>query len=314
MLKVRLVSAVFVVGAAFALGACSSDPSPSSYPSGVLQSASPADIEAVAGISWEQGADGNPNLVYEYPLEVSASTGRVVADGNGDVVEAGKYVALDYVVLAGADGSKEYSTYDVGAPELLLFDKAQFNPEMWRVLNGAHVGAQIIFATLDPTATDGPYPTIIMAITVTGVATVLDRATGEAVAPVAGLPTVVLSDRGAPRADFTGLTMPTTLVVQPLIKGDGAVVTEGQIVTVHYTGWLWDGAVFDSSWNRASPVTFSLATGQLIDGFVQGLVGQTVGSQVLIVVPPELAYGDTTQDNIPPGSTLVFVVDILAAI
>jgi FKBP-type peptidyl-prolyl cis-trans isomerase len=104
------------------------------------------------------------------------------------------------------------------------------------------------------------------------------------------------------------------LVAQPLIKGDGIVVAEGQTVIVHYTGWLWDGAMFDSSWNRGSPATITLETGQLIDGWVQGLVGQTVGSQVLLIVPPELAYGDTTQGSIPAGSTLVFVVDILAAI
>ena len=99
----------------------------------------------------------------------------------------------------------------------------------------------------------------------------------------------------------------------PRSQGDGPAVEEGDTVTVHYTGWLWDGTQFDSSWDKGSPATFTLADGQLIDGWVQGLAGQTVGSQVLLVIPPELGYGADGNDTIPGGSTLVFVVDILAA-
>lgn len=84
----------------------------------------------------------------------------------------------------------------------------------------------------------------------------------------------------------------------------------GGSVTVHYTGVLWsDGTVFDSSWSRKSPATFSL--NGVVPGFAQALEGQTVGSQIVAIIPPELGYGDQDNGTIPSGSTLVFVIDIL---
>jgi peptidylprolyl isomerase len=144
----------------------------------------------------------------------------------------------------------------------------------------------------------------------------LKRATGDAVAPVAGLPTVKLAKDGAPTITMPKGDAPTTLVAQPLIKGKGPVVTAGQKINVHYTGALWrDGKVFDSSWKRGESVTFSIGTGDVITGWDEGLVGQTVGSQVLLVVPPDKGYGASGQPQagIKGTDTLVFVVDILGA-
>lgn len=127
------------------------------------------------------------------------------------------------------------------------------------------------------------------------------------------LPQITRTANGAPAVDFSGAQVPDGLVVEVLEAGDGAVVTEGQSITVHYTGWLWDGAQFDSSWDRGESISFVIARGSLIDGWVDGLVGQPVGSKVLLVVPPEAGYGDRTMGPIPGGSTLVFAVDVLAA-
>ena len=140
------------------------------------------------------------------------------------------------------------------------------------------------------------------------------RATGTPVTPPAGLPTVTLDANGAPSLTAATGTAPTTLVTQPLIKGTGPAVTKGQTVVVNYTGWLWNGTKFDSSWDRGTtfPVQ-NIGQAQVIDGWNQGLVGQTVGSQILLIVPPSLGYGTTAQGSIPANSTLVFVVDILAA-
>jgi len=75
---------------------------------------------------------------------------------------------------------------------------------------------------------------------------------------------------------------------------------------------LWeDGSVFDSSWDRPEPAIFGLD--QVIQGWSMGLAGQTVGSQVLLVIPADLAYGEMgSEPDIPPDAPLVFVVDILA--
>ena len=98
-----------------------------------------------------------------------------------------------------------------------------------------------------------------------------------------------------------------------LKKGDGETVADGASVTVHYTGVIWaTGETFDSSWTRGEPATFS--TSGVVEGFSAALVGQTVGSQVLAVIPPAQGYGDTPPESSGIGATdtLVFVIDILA--
>lgn len=105
---------------------------------------------------------------------------------------------------------------------------------------------------------------------------------------------------------------PTEQVLEVTIKGDGATVEEGDHVTVQYTGLLFsDGTEFDSSWSRGGIPTAFPTTG-VVPGFANALVGQTVGSRITTVFPAELGYGDQDTGTIPPGSTLVFVVDIIA--
>jgi FKBP-type peptidyl-prolyl cis-trans isomerase len=83
---------------------------------------------------------------------------------------------------------------------------------------------------------------------------------------------------------------------------------------VQYTGaTLANGKVFDSSWTDQGAFATPIGTGQVIPGWDQGLVGQTVGSRVLLSIPSNLAYGAKGQGPIPANAPLVFVVDILAA-
>lgn len=124
-----------------------------------------------------------------------------------------------------------------------------------------------------------------------------------------GLPSVVRAPDGRPGIIVPDSAPPSDLKVAVLKKGSGAEVTGDVPVRVAYTGVLWDDKTeFDSSWGKA-PVSFELDG--VVEGFADGLRGQTVGSQVLIVVPPELGYGDADNGTIPANSTLVFVVDIL---
>ncbi|WP_297083905.1 FKBP-type peptidyl-prolyl cis-trans isomerase [uncultured Demequina sp.] len=127
------------------------------------------------------------------------------------------------------------------------------------------------------------------------------------------LPAITRDASGAPSVDFAGAVKPDGLAVEILERGDGPDVVEGQQITVHYTGWLWDGAQFDSSWSRGQTISFGLARGSLIEGWVDGLSGVPVGSKVLIVVPPEKGYGQRSMGPIPGGSTLVFAIDVVDA-
>jgi peptidylprolyl isomerase len=93
-----------------------------------------------------------------------------------------------------------------------------------------------------------------------------------------------------------------------LTEGDGAVVGDGDSVTVDYLGMSWDtGEVFDESFSK-SPATF--ATTGVVPGFGAALVGQKVGSTVLVTIPPIYAYGTDPNAAQLGGQTLVFLIDI----
>jgi peptidylprolyl isomerase len=100
-----------------------------------------------------------------------------------------------------------------------------------------------------------------------------------------------------------------------LEPGEGDAVQPGQIVSVHYTGWLEDGTLFDSSLkpDRCEPFTFQLGGGQVIKGWDEGVTGMQVGEKRQIVIPPELGYGSSGTGPIPPNATLIFDVELVGA-
>lgn len=109
------------------------------------------------------------------------------------------------------------------------------------------------------------------------------------------------------------------LTMRRLKEGSGDVAAAGQTASVHYTGWLYDpsapdnrGAKFDSSVDRGAPFEFPLGAGRVIQGWDQGVVGMLIGESRELTIAPELAYGDRAiGDLIPPGSTLLFEVELL---
>jgi len=97
-----------------------------------------------------------------------------------------------------------------------------------------------------------------------------------------------------------------------LHEGEGDESEEGQVVSIHYTGWLEDGTKFDSSLDRAQPFSFQLGEGQFIPGIDEGIVSMKVGEQRQFVIPPELAFGEAGLPGfIPPDTTLVVEVELL---
>ncbi|MFF0104024.1 FKBP-type peptidyl-prolyl cis-trans isomerase [Streptomyces hirsutus] len=128
------------------------------------------------------------------------------------------------------------------------------------------------------------------------------------------LPKVGTNTNGkAPSIEVPDVDPPKKLVSSYILEGDGEEVGADNSVLVQYKGVLWDGGKeFDSTYGRGQLTSFSLQ--QVVKGWAQGLTGKKVGSRVLIVIPPELGYGDTPPEgsDIKKDSTLVFSVDILA--
>ena len=106
--------------------------------------------------------------------------------------------------------------------------------------------------------------------------------------------------------------MDNGLIIEDLIIGVGTTAEKYGIVTVHYTGKLQDGTVFDSSQRIGQEsLRFTLGVGQVIDGWDQGVIGMKVGGQRKLKIPPELGYGSQDLGVIPPNSTLIFEVELL---
>ena len=111
-------------------------------------------------------------------------------------------------------------------------------------------------------------------------------------------------------------TTPSGLQYEDTTTGTGAEAKAGQQVTVHYTGWLYEGgqagSKFDSSKDRNDPFQFSLGAGMVIRGWDEGVQGMKVGGTRRLVIPPQLGYGARGAGGvIPPNATLLFEVELL---
>ena len=117
-----------------------------------------------------------------------------------------------------------------------------------------------------------------------------------------------------PEVEVPDEPAPKLLQVDDLVEGTGDAAKAGDTVTVDYVGVLYDnGKQFDASWDRGEPFQFQLGTGNVIQGWDQGLVGMKVGGRRMLTIPANLAYGaEGAPPDIPANATLVFVVDLKA--
>lgn len=126
----------------------------------------------------------------------------------------------------------------------------------------------------------------------------------------------VMSELTKPTIKVPEGDAPSELTIRDLVVGDGAEARPGRVVRVHYVGVTFaSGREFDSSWEQDRPFKFAVGGGRAIKGWDRGVRGMKVGGRREIVVPPRLGYGRQSPSAlIPPGSTLIFVVDLLSVV
>jgi FKBP-type peptidyl-prolyl cis-trans isomerase FkpA len=108
------------------------------------------------------------------------------------------------------------------------------------------------------------------------------------------------------------ITSSSGLKYEDLQEGSGQAAKAGDMVSVHYTGWLTDGTKFDSSHDRHSPFNFKLGAGKVIKGWDEGVAGMKIGGKRKLTIPPQLGYGARGAGGvIPPNAELIFEVELL---
>ncbi|QMU69052.1 FKBP-type peptidyl-prolyl cis-trans isomerase [Streptacidiphilus sp. P02-A3a] len=303
----------------------SSTPTATSVVSGTVDSADPMPVVS--------GAYGKSATITTSGKPTDKLVVNTLTQGTGAVVGSGDTAVANVVVKDWTTGKTVSDSYASKAP--LVAGLSGMIPGLKAGIQGRTIGSRVLVVAPPADAATqlaaneaqqaqqggtsmgvGAKDTLALVIDITGAVPTNGTASGTAAKSIpASLPVVNACDKKAATITIPkGATAPTALQSAVLIKGNGPKVTSGQTIITQYTGVTWaDGKVFDSSWNDNGAVSFPIGVGQVIKGWDQSLVGQTVGSRIEVVIPPSLGYGSTAQSSIPANSTLVFVVDILGA-
>lgn len=282
--------------------------SPTAKPSKVAVS---DDLDAVKVIG-DYGKE--PKVTVKTPWAIDKTRTTVVKKSDGAAIEDGQTVRVNYYGVNARTGKKFDDSFSRG--EAIAFNLDQVVPGFKKGLVGQKQGSRVLIAMpgADGYDASGGSPqagievgdTLIFVVDI--VAVQLSGPEGAKVAPKEGLPTVTGTDK--PTIEVPKTEAPTSLQIQPLIKGEGAKVAETDTITFNYSWVRWsDGKVLEETYST-KPANFALSG--LLPGMQKGLVGQTVGSRVLLVIPPADGYpeGNATP-KIEKSDTLVMVVDLL---
>lgn len=311
-----VAAAVFCIGVAACGGSSSDDASSSSSASASASSSSTSTstkMNQIAGVTATGELGKKPTISFKTPMTVENNSYAILQEGNGDEIQDGYRVCAQGIAINVQDGTELNSTWEDNTPDCSLVvssDSTVMNESYYNIIKGKKLNTTIAIGVNDESSSGVSY---LMVLTFVSQSKDLTKAEGKKVTDVpADLPKVTVASDGTPSIDMNGYKGSDTLVSQTLIEGSGAKLTEDDTAVVHYSGWLLDGTQFDSSWSRGTSFDAALSGSSVIAGWEQGLVGHTVGSQVLLVIPPDLGYGSTANGSIPANSTLVFVIDILA--
>jgi len=256
-----------------------------------------------------------PKVTFTKPFVIDKTRTRVLVEGKGNAALADGYVTINYHGINGRDAAVFDSSFSRGTPA--TFPLGNVIAGFKTGLTGQKVGSRVLVVIPssegygDTGSSDGSIKagdTLIFVVDILA-ASAADPS-GKAVTPPAGLPTVAGGPSDKPTITIPGTSAPTSMTAQTLIEGTGAKVAKNDTIYARFVGYSWKtGKLIHDQW---TPIAGALAN--TIPGWKSGLVDKTVGSRVLLVLPPE--YGYPNGANNPPlekGDTIVYVVDILFA-
>ncbi len=288
-----------------------------------------ADLAAVKVVG---AADKQPVLTYPSPLVATTTVTRALITGTGAKVLAGQEVTIDYTGYVGNTGKIFQSSYTGKKTFTFTATIADVIPGFVKSVVGFPVGSRVLIA-IDPTDAygktgqpDAGIPanaTLLFVVDIHAAKAKLTHAEGAAVAPKAGLPAVTVKAQiPTAIAKPTG-SPPAALVVQPLVVGTGPKLTATGPVVFQYIVDLWttdarNGTAIGSSWTSGTAATVPVLNAEttaagngLLAGLKTALIGATVGSRLLVVIPPALGYGAKGNGPIKKNDTTVWCLDVL---
>lgn len=278
---------------------------------------------ALDSVTIEAEAGKAPEVTWDGKLEPEKTETKVLVTGDGEKTAEGDNVLTHIWLGNGFTQEQSFSSYDSGSPELLTIGD-NLTKGIRASIEGFPVGSVVAAAVPaedafgeagNSTLGIGNGDSVLFVMELVEI--VPNEPQGTEQTPAAWAPALVEEDGLITGFDFTDTPKPTgKLQVTNLIEGDGAVVEEGQTIYVNYLGQVYKAkAPFDDSYSRGVPAGFAIGVGQVVKGWDEALVGQTVGSRVVMAIPPKLGYGaeGNADAGIKGTDTLFFVVDILAA-
>lgn len=263
-------------------------------------------------------------VAYDGKVTAEEAETEVLEEGDGNPVEANSTILMHLYIGNGTSGKQSINTYEQGkAVSVRMSEDQLFKPVLDAVV-GQKSGSRIAVAASvkevwgaqgQPQLKLKASDTAVFIADIVSVepVEVLDGPQGDEVAPPKDAPKVIEENGQVTGLDWSEAPKkaPKELEVITLVEGDGPEVGAQEMVTFDYFGAVWgEKKPFDESFSR-EPTAFAVGVNSLIPAWDEKIPGLTRGSRVMIIAPPESAYGDQDQPNIPGGSTLVFVVDVL---
>lgn len=271
-------------------------------------------------------ADAPPVVTFPTPLVTSGKELSLIEQGEGVAAQPGAAVDFQVSAYLGSTGQFLTASSYVADESVRRVVDPDSDDFFSRALTCATAGDRLVVTdTIE--SVFGPIPeddivqndsTVVVVIDVVG--SFLDRANGRSQPLQAGMPTVVNHPEGFHGVTIPMGTPPEDLQIQTLKAGAGEPLQAGDTAVVTFTGVVWETKqVFSSSFEQGIPVDIPLvdgsaddASGGIVGGIFEGLVGQTIGSQVALVLPPDAGYPEGGgPPGVPDGSTVVYVFDVL---